>query len=132
MNLTLEQQIEAAHSEAERIEQDARAIEARIVRAGGVPLQRQYGRPIDAAAISKNLTLRSLIARNDHHLAAYLGVATGEHLRRQERSAARAAVAQRMAELTAAARAQNQQAQQHRERAALAGVSLVTGRRLGT
>jgi len=116
MNQTLEQQIEAAHSEAERIEQDARAIEARIVKAGGVPLQRQYGRPVDAAAISKNLTLRSLIARNDYPLAAYLGVATGEHLRREEEAAARAAAAQRMADATAAARAQNQAAAAQRYR----------------
>ena len=35
MNLSIDQQIEAAHSEAERIESEARQIEVRIIAAGG-------------------------------------------------------------------------------------------------
>ena len=35
MNLSIDQQIDAAHAEAERIEQEARQIEARIIKAGG-------------------------------------------------------------------------------------------------
>ena len=40
MNLSIDQQIDAAHSEAERIEADARQIEARIVKAGGAEAQK--------------------------------------------------------------------------------------------
>ena len=35
---------------------------------------RSYGKPIDRDAIAKSLTLRSLIAQKDRHLAAYLGI----------------------------------------------------------
>ena len=35
---------------------------------------RAYGKPIDRNAIARSLTLRSLIAQKDRHLAAYLGI----------------------------------------------------------
>jgi hypothetical protein len=65
MDSTLEQRIEAAHSDAERVENDARAIEARIVAAGGVPPTRPYGRAVSGDDIRKNLTLTSLLQRKD-------------------------------------------------------------------
>ena len=65
MDSTLEQRIEAAHSDAERVENDARAIEARIVAAGGEPPTRPYGRPVSGDDIRKNLTLTSLLQRKE-------------------------------------------------------------------
>ena len=57
MNLSLDQQIDAAHNEEERIEADALQIEARIVKAGGIPPRRQYGKPVNSEAIRENLGL---------------------------------------------------------------------------
>lgn len=88
MDFTLEQQIERAHADAERVENDARQIEARIVAVGGIPPKRPYGRPVDPAAVRQNLTLTSLLQRKDPKLAAYLGIGS-DHQRRveQERAA---------------------------------------------
>jgi hypothetical protein len=74
MDLTLDQRIEAEHSDAERVENDARAIEARIVAAGGVPPTRPCGRPVSGDDIRRNLMLTSLLQRKDPKLAAYLCV----------------------------------------------------------
>ena len=46
MNLPLDQQIDAAHLAAERVENEALQIEARIIKAGGVPPKRPYGKPV--------------------------------------------------------------------------------------
>jgi len=43
--------IDAAYAAADETESSARQIEARIIAAGGRPLLRQYGKPIDTAAI---------------------------------------------------------------------------------
>jgi hypothetical protein len=56
VNLPLDQQIDAAHLAAERVEAEAGQIEARIVAAGGVPPTRPYGKPVSGEAVSRNLT----------------------------------------------------------------------------
>ena len=129
MNLSLDQQIDAAHSEAERIEADALQIEARIVKAGGVPPRRQYGKPVSAEAIRQNLTLVGLLNAKDPALASFLGVQTGSFAREQAEREERAAMAQRMQELTEATRQQNMARQLHRERCSAAGVDPLTGAR---
>ena len=55
---SLEADIQTAYEEQEAVETAASA----------------YGKPIDRDAIAKSLTLRSLIAQKDRHLAAYLGI----------------------------------------------------------
>jgi len=130
----LDAMIDASHRQVEEVENTARSLEARICRIPGadrhLPL-RQYGSPVNPADIKKNLTLRSLISKNDPSLASYLGLQDGSHRRREEEEQARILQMQRMQMMTEQARAQNQQAQQQRERAALAGISILTNRRMG-
>jgi hypothetical protein len=131
MDLTLEQQIEKAHANSERVENDARAIEARIVAIGGIPPTRPYGRPVDPDSIRKNLTLTSLLQRKDPKLAAYLGVGS-DHLRhREEEAAARQMAAQAMQMQTERLRQVNAASARYREQQQLAGVNPLTNRRLG-
>jgi hypothetical protein len=129
MNLSIDQQIDAAHSAAEQTEAEALQIEARIVRAGGIPPVRQYGKPVSAADIARNMTLTGLINSRDPALASFLGIQTGSHQRRQEEEAARKAAAERMQAQTEALRQQNDQARFQREHAARLGVDPLTGRR---
>lgn len=125
--------IEKAHATAEQTELQARQLEARICAIPGaaryLPVRR-YGSPVDPKSVQKNVTLRSLIDRHDPQLAAFLGVATGAHLREQEAAAQREAMAQRMQQQTAALRERNAAQRQHREQAFRAGTSPLTGRRL--
>ncbi len=129
MNLSIDQQIDAAHAEAERIENEALQVEARIVKAGGIPPRRQYGKPFNAEAVKQNLTLTGLINAKDPALASFLGVQTGAYLREQAEREERQAVAARMQQLTEQTRQRNQAAQLLRERAAAAGIDPLTGRR---
>ena len=88
MDLTHDQQIEKAHAGAERVENDARQIEVRIVAVGGIPPQRPYGRPVDPVAVRQNLTLTSLLQRKGPKLAAFLGIGSDYQRRvEQERAA---------------------------------------------
>lgn len=131
MDFTLEQQIEKAHADAERVEADARAVEARILKAGGTPPTRQYGKPIDPAAIAKNLTLVSVLNRHDPQLASYLGIQTGDYIRQAEEREAAALRARAMEMQTEALRQRNAEAARRREWEALNGRSALTGRRIG-
>ena len=132
----LDQEVAKAHQSVTEIESQARAIEARIKKIDGADNllpKRAYGNPINTAAIarSRSLTLRSLLAKNDPQLASYLGVGTDAHIRAEEEKEARRLRAQALGMKTEKIRAQNQAAALHRERASLAGVSPLTGRRLG-
>jgi hypothetical protein len=131
MDLTLDQRIEAAHSDAERVENDARAIEARIVAIGGVPPTRPYGRPVSGDDIRKNLTLTSLLQRKDPKLAAYLGVGSDYQRRREEEAAARQMAVQAMQMQTERLRQVNAASARYREQQQLAAVNPITGRRYG-
>ena len=130
----LDAMIDASHRQVEEVENTARSLEARICRIAGadrhLPL-RQYGVPVNPGDIKKNLTLRSLISKADPALAAYLGIQDGSERRRQEEDQARILQVQRLQMLTQQARAQNQQAQQQRERALTSGVNPHTNRRWG-
>jgi len=129
MNYSLDQQIEAAHAEAERIEADAIQLEARIIKAGGVPPRRQYGKPVSSQAIRENLTLVGLINAKDPALASYFAIQTGAYAREQAERAERQALAARMAELTEQTRQRNHAAQLHRERCDVANINPLTGQR---
>ena len=127
--------INQRHQEVEKAENDARQIEARILKIPGtsrfIPV-RGYGKPVDPNEIGKNLTLRSLIAKHDPALANYLGIGTEQHRLDEEEREARHLQSEALRLRTEKLRAENQAARQHRERAFGAGISPFTGRRLGS
>jgi len=129
MNLSLDQQIEAAHAEAERVEAEARKLEARIIKAGGIPPRRQYGKPVSTDDVRRNLTLVGLINSRDPQLASFLGVQTGTHQRRLEEQQAQQEAAARLQAATEELRRQNEQARINRERAAVLGIDTAGRRR---
>ena len=129
MALSLDQQIEAAHSAAEAVEAEDLQIEARIVKAGGVPPRRQYGKPVSVQAIRQSLTLVGLLNKRDPALASYLGIQTGSYAREQQEREERQALAERMQQLTEQTRQQNMACQLHRERCDAANINPATGMR---
>ena len=132
MNLPLDQQIDAAHLAAERVEADARQIEARIIRAGGVPPTRPYGKPVSGEAVSRNLTLTCALQRRDPALANYLGIGSDYHRKQQEAIEARKMAAESMAMQTARLREVNAASSRFREQQNLQGRNPLTGRRWGS
>ena len=131
MTLPLDHQISQAHAAAEATEQQARQIEARIVKAGGTPLLRQYGSAVSADAIRKNLTLVSVLNRHDPELASYLGVQTGSYRRVAEEREARVLRGKALEMETARLREVNAASSRYREQQNLAGINPLTGRRWG-
>ena len=116
MTLPLDYQIDAAHNEAQRIENEALAIEARIIKAGGVPPTRRYGTPVSGEAVSKNLTLTGALQRRDPALAAYLGIGSDYHLKQQQAAEARRLQVESMQAKTEQLRKQNEAAAEARFR----------------
>ena len=121
--------IDAAYAAADETEATARQIEARIIAAGGRPLLRQYGKPVDTAAIKQNLTLVSQLNRRDPKLATYLGVQSGYQQKLEAQDAQRKAQEQAMQAATAALKARNDANANNRYRHAIAGTSPLTGGR---
>ena len=131
--MSLEVDIQTAYEAQEAAETTARDLESRIRKihgAAGLLPPRQYGQPIDRDAIAKSLTLRSLIAREDRHLAAYLGISLDTRKADAEIEAAKMQ-AERMRLETQRLREKNQSNAQRREWAFSAGINPWTGRRLG-
>jgi hypothetical protein len=128
----LDAQISKAHSAAEATEQQARQIEARIVKAGGTPPLRQYGSAVSADAIRKNLTLVSVLNRHAPELASYLGVQTGNYRRAAEEREARILRGKALEMETARLREVNAASSRYREQQNLAGRNPMTGRRWGS
>ena len=116
MTLPLDYQIDAAHHEAQRIENEALAIEARIIAAGGVPPVRRYGKPVSGEAVSRNLTTTGLLQRRDPALAAYLGIGSDYHLKQQQAAEARRLQVESMQAKTEQLRKQNEAAAEARFR----------------
>jgi hypothetical protein len=121
--------IDAAYLEADIVEATARQIEARIIAAGGRPLLRQYGKPVDTTAIKQNLTLVSQLNRRDPKLATYLGVQSGYQQQLEQQQAARKAQEQVMAAATAALKEHNDANASNRYRHAMAGTNPLSGGR---
>ena len=128
---SLATRIDAAYQQAEDTENIAIQIEARIIAAGGKPLLRQYGKPVDADAIKQNLTLVSQLNRRDPKLATFLGVQSGYQQQLELEQAHAAAASERMAAATAELQQKNQQAAAIRQQAAISGINPLTGRRYG-
>ena len=121
--------IDAAYQQAADTEATAAAIEARIIAAGGRPLLRQYGKPVDAAAIKQNLTLVSQLNRYDPKLATFLGVQNGSAQKLELEQAARKAASDAMQAATAALKERNDANTANRYRHAIAGTNPATGGR---
>ena len=116
MTLPLDQAIDAAHSEAERIENEARQIEARILKAGATPPTRPYGKPVSRESVSRNLTTTGLLQRRDPALAAYLGIGSDFHQKQQQAAEARRLQVESMQAKTEQLRKQNEAAADARYR----------------
>lgn len=101
---SLDAQIAKAHSAAEAAESEARAIEARLIKAGITPPLRRYGAKVD---LSKNLTAQGLLQVKDPALATFLGYGSDIARRRAEEAAARELQAERMQLMTAQTKAAN-------------------------
>lgn len=127
----LDTQIDASHRQAEATEQQARQVEARILKTGAKLPVRQYGTPVDPAAIRQNLTTRALICKRDPALASFLGLQDGSHRRREEEAAARAMQAEALQMQTDRLRQVNAASTKYREQQQLAGINPLTGRRWG-
>ena len=121
--------IDAAYAAAADIEATAAAIEARIVAFGGRPLLRQYGKPVDAAAIKQNLTLVSQLNRHDPKLATFLGVQNGSAQKLEAEQAARKAASDAMQAATAALKERNDANAANRYRHSLQGTNPASGAR---
>ena len=131
MNLPLDQQIDAAHLAAERVENEAGQIEARIVAAGGVPPVRRYGTPVSGEAVSRNLTTTGLLQRRDPALASYLGIGSDYHRKQEAAAEARKMQVQAMEMQTARLREVNAASSRYRQQANLSGINPLNGRRWG-
>ena len=116
MTLPLDYQIDAAHHEAQRIENEALAIEARILKAGATPPTRPYGKPVSREAVSRNLTTTGLLQRRDPALAAYLGIGSDYHQKQQQAAEARRLQVESMQAKTEQLRKQNEAAAEARFR----------------
>ena len=114
--MNLDYQIDAAHHEAQRIENEALAIEARIIKAGGVPPVRRYGKPVSGEAVSRNLTLTGALQRRDPALASFLGVGSDYHQKQQQAAEARRLQVESMQAKTEQLRKQNEAAADARYR----------------
>ena len=114
--MNLDYQIDAAHHEAQRIENEALAIEARILKAGATPPTRRYGTPVSREAVSRNLTTTGLLQRRDPALAAYLGIGSDYHLKQQQAAEARRLQVESMQAKTEELRKQNEAAAEARFR----------------
>ena len=114
--MNLDYQIDAAHHEAQRIENEALAIEARILKAGATPPTRPYGKPVSREAVSRNLTTTGLLQRRDPALAAYLGIGSDYHLKQQQAAEARRLQVESMQAKTEELRKQNEAAADARYR----------------
>jgi hypothetical protein len=129
----IHEQITEAHAAVEQAEQQARQLEARMRRIPGLERflpRRQFGQPVNVAALKSNLTAVSLL-NQDPELASYLGVQSGQYVREAEERAAAQMRAEALEMRTARLREQNHQRQLQRERFANAGISPLTGRRYG-
>jgi len=77
----LDTQIAKAHNAAEATEQQARQLEARILKTCAQLPKRQYGTPVSTEALRQSLTARALTCKRDPELASYLGLQDGSYRR---------------------------------------------------
>lgn len=135
-------EIDQQHAVAQAAEDRAVAVIERMRRIPGLTtlvdrMPRRFGQPPNPyAAGSRNLTAVGLLERNDRPLAQHLATLAGTSISAPDYAAkaeaeARAASAERMRKETERLAAENELRRRARDRAAMAGVSMITNRRLG-
>lgn len=138
----LDATIDRQHAVAQAAEESAVAVLERMRKIPGLTtlvdqLPRRFGQPPNPyTAGSRNLTAVGLLERNDpalaHHLATLAGTSiSAPNYAAKAEAEWRAASAERMRQETERLAAENELRRRARERAAMAGVSMLTGRRLG-
>ncbi len=80
---------------------------------------RQYGKPINPEKFG--ITLRSIIEKNNPHLAAFLGISTGYHKRKEEEELSRKEAIERMRAKTEELQEKNQKQRLIREQNIIRG-----------
>ncbi len=134
----IDQQLKAAQAAEDR----AVAVIERMRRITGLAtmvdkMPRRFGQPPNPYSSGiRNLTAAGLLERHDPALAQHLATLAGTSINAPNYAAkaeaeARAAAANQMRQETERLAAENELRRRARDRAAMAGVSLVTGRRLG-
>ena len=106
-----------AFYEQEQQEAKSKQIEDRIKSyegAGALLPKRQYRKPVNPEMFG--LTLRSIIERNDPNLAAFLGISTGYHRRKEEEELSRKEAIERMRLKTKELQEKNEANKLRRER----------------
>ena len=106
----LDATIDAQHRQVEATEQQARHLEARILKTGAALPRRQYGSPVNPDDLKQNLTARSLICKRDPELASFLGLQDGSYRREAEEREARILQAKALEMQTEQLRQRNQAA----------------------
>jgi len=135
-------EIDQQHAAAQAAEDRAIAVVERMKRIPTLSqlvdkLPRRFGQPPNPyAAGSRNMTATGLLERHDPALAQHLATLAGTSINAPDYAAkaeaeARAAEAERLRKETERLAAENELLRRARERAAMAGVSMLTGRRLG-
>jgi hypothetical protein len=134
----LDARIDADHRKAAAAEDDARAIVTRMAKIQGMDRflasgRREHGQVPNPYRVG-NLTAIGLLERHDAALATYLAAAAGRatsapDYARIEADQARQQQVERMTKATADLAARNANARLQRERADLAGIHPITGRR---
>ena len=134
----IDARIDADHRKAAAAEDDARAIVSRMAKIEGMDRflasgRREHGQVPNPYRVG-NLTAIGLLERHDPALANYLAAAAGKGTSAPDYAAqaaaeARQAAIERMQAATADLAASNANARLQRERADLAGIHPITGRR---
>jgi hypothetical protein len=135
-------EIDKQHRQAQDAEGRAVAAIERMRQIPGMTtlvdkMPRRFGQaPNPYAPGSRNMTAAGLLERHDpalaHHLATLAGATIGApDYAAKAKAEARAAEAERMRQATERAAAENELRRRALERASLAGVQMLTGRRLG-
>jgi hypothetical protein len=138
----IDTEIDQQHAAAQAAEDRAVAV---IERMRGIPglttlvdkMPRRFGQPPNPyAAGSRNLSAAGLLERHDPALAQHLATLAGTSINAPDYAAKaeaeeRAAAAERMRQETERLAAENELLRRNRERAAMAGLSSLTNRRLG-
>lgn len=123
----LDEQINEAHLGLQKVEQEAKQLEARLRRIPGMERllpKRIYGTQVDVGAIKGSITARSLVNSYDEPLASHLGIQSGSAEAKRLAKANAQEAAERLMARTERLREQNY-------RDALAGYNRLTNRMLG-
>ena len=125
----LDDVLKGSFIEQEQQETKSKQIEDRIKSyegAGALLPSRQYGKPVNPEKFG--LTLRSIIERNDPQLAAFLGISTGYHKRKEEEELALEEMKKNMLAKTEELRQKKMSQKEFRERNVLRGLRADGGR----